>query len=316
MLVLKKDELRLIEDIETYLDSKAIDEGKMVRARFDCLQKFAEAISQYPSIRETQILRGEQRDEAKLLEALCSFAASSRLLHIPARVVAVRSFLVAKFQTFSFLAMLVREIDEFYPPLRTMMLSVICTLMAEEVYFSCLDDPSFPRDTKTALANDLLSLWDSGTDLRSVRHLPALESLWFARDAAPPSFGTMDGASELLRITIEMEEDWRDFLVNQSADNETRWALEEFLFGLSHEEIQDVRIRLRRFGITAVGADEVRSYLGSQPAYAAVRGTDPRSIYDFYVDRRDAAVFRKKISAAGPQKTLEEIYLKYRIAQE
>jgi hypothetical protein len=314
-IALKADELRLVEEIGAYLDRELPGDARTARERFACLQGFGEALSRYPPVRETQSVRGEQRDEANLVEALCAFSPASHLLHIPARVVAVRSFLVAKFQAFSLLSMLVRDLD-FYPPLRRLQFSVICTLMAEEVYFACLEDPSFPGSIKIRLAYDLISLWDSGTDPRSVRHLSALESLWAARDSAPPSCGTMDGSSELLRISIEMDEDWREFLVNQVEEEETHWALEEFLFGLSYEEIRELRERLRRFGIAALGRDEVRSYLGSRPAYVPVSGADPRTIYDFYVDRRDAANFRKRISSPGPRKTLEEIYLKYRIALE
>jgi hypothetical protein len=101
--------------------------------------------------------------------------------------------------------------------------------------------------------------------------------------------------------------------VEESANTETKWALEEFLFSLSYEEIVNIRSRLRRFGVSAVGYDEVRSYLGSRPAYSMIKDADPRAIFDFYVERRDAALFRKRIAAPGPQRTLEEIYLKYRI---
>jgi hypothetical protein len=126
----------------------------------------------------------------------------------------------------------------------------------------------------------------------------------------------MDGTSELLRITIDMGDDWQSFLIEEAANDETRWALEEFLFGLSYEEIQKIRARLKRFGIPAVGYDEVRSYLGSRPTFALVRENDPRSTYDFFIDRRNAAMFRKRIAAPGPCFTLEEIYLKYRILLE
>jgi hypothetical protein len=314
-VALRADESRLVEEIAAYLDVELPGEARVARERFACLQGLGEALSRYPSVRETQSIRGEERNAANLVKTLCTFSPHSHLLHIPTRVVAVRSFLVAKFQAFSLLSLLVRDRD-FYPPLRRLQFSVICTLMAEEVYFACLKDPSFPEGIKFRLAHDLISLWDSGIDPRSVRHLPALESLWAARDAAPPSFGTMDGSSELLRISMEMDEDWRDFLVNHVAEEETLWAMEEFLFGLSYEEIRDLRERLRRLGVAAVGTEEIRSYLGRRPAYMTVQSADPRTIYDFYVDRQEAAEFRCRISAPGPRKTLEEIYLKYRITLE
>ena len=188
--------------------------------------------------------------------------------------------------------------------------------MAEEVYFSCLDDPEFSRDIKLSLANDLVSLWDRGSDPRNMRYLPTLDALWTARDSAPPSFGTMNGTSELLRLTIDLGTEWQEFLIAHMSINETRWALEEFLFGLSYEEINSVRSRLDKFGINAVGHEEIPAYLGNQPAYGIITSSDYRSVYDFYVDRRESARIRQRLSAPGPYRALEEIFLKFCIAQE
>jgi hypothetical protein len=76
-----------------------------------------------------------------------------------------------------------------------------------------------------------------------------------------------------------------------------------------------VRAWLERFSLSAVSGEEVRSYIG-QSSYGIIKGAGPRAFYDFYIDRRDAALFRKRVSASGPKRTLEEIYLKYRITFE
>jgi len=316
MLGLNEEEITLVDRIEDYLDSIDHDENVQVKEKFDCLENLGMAISQYPSIRKGQKLRGVERTEEQLLEALCSFASPSYMLNIPVRVVASRSYLVAKYQAFSMLHILAGAHEEFVLPLRKVILSVIHTLMTEEVYFSCLNDPEFSPDVKLNLAYDLISLWDSGTDPRTVQHLPALDSLWTARDSSPPAFGTMNGTSELLRITMDMSNDWQEFLVAHVSNSETRWALEEFLFGLSFEEIDTVRSRLIKFGINAVGHDEIPSYLGSRPAYGIINSSDFRAMYNFYVDRRDAARLRRRLLVPGPSHTIEEIYLKYRIVQE
>jgi len=47
-----------------------------------------------------------------------------------------------------------------------------------------------------------------------------------------------------------------------------------------------------------------------------VDDNDLKAFYDFFIERRDACAFRKKMSAPGPRHTLEEIYLKYRIITE
>jgi hypothetical protein len=238
------------------------------------------------------------------------------LLHIPTKVLAIRSLLVAKFHFYTMIYAITEHREPWARSLKSSAFRIISTLMAEAVYFSCLEDPSFARDIKMGIANDLIALWDSGIDPRMNRHLPALEALWVAREETPPAFGTMDGNSELFRISIEMGADWQDFLNEGSTSDETRWALEEFLFGLSYEEIQQVRSRLLRFRISAVNYDEVRTYLGHKPSFTMVEGNDMRAIFDFYTDRKETARFRKKSSAPGPCHTLEELYLRYRIIQE
>jgi hypothetical protein len=313
---LSGEEENLVSNVLSWLDSAFPEESRLAQDRLHNLRELGNVVFNYPSVRDSQTLKGDFRDENRLLAALCSFSSASRLLHIPTKVVAVRSYLVSKFHTFALLARICRENAEFYIKIREVILSVVSTLMAEEVYFSCLEDSSFPSGKKPALAQDLVRLWDSGTDARAILHLPALKALWTARDAVPPVFGTMNGSSELFRITMDMGEDWYDFLVEETENAETHWALEEFLFGLSFEEIAQVRERLTCFGINAVGWDEVHSFLGSRPSFTPMDENDLRSIYDFFIDRRDAALFRMRVSVPGPRHTLEEIYLKYRILQE
>ncbi|MCL2127410.1 MAG: hypothetical protein FWH38_04070 [Treponema sp.] len=313
---LTEAEEKLADEIEASLREINSEDCVIVRERFSRLKALGAVVFSYPSIRNTQFLRGIIRDEGHLADSLLAFSATSRLLHIPTKVVAMRSFLVAKFHAYSLLAYLTKGREEYYTEVRNVIFSVISTLMAEVVYFSCLEDTGFSPKTKASLADDLIALWDSGVDIRGIRHLSALSSLWIARDAAPPSFGTMDGNTELLRITIALDSDWQEFLVNESSNDETRWALEEFLFGLSWEEIQQVRSRLARFGINAVGYDEIRSYLDSQPTYSVVSDRDPRAIFDFFIERKEACTLRKRFNAPGPRHTLEEIYLKYRIIME
>ena len=316
-LFLTEEEISLVEEALSLLgspeESAYSDEALLVKQRIDCLKAFGEAISLYPSIRESQILRGYVRDEKQLIKSLSGLAPTSHLLRIPARIQAVRSFLVTKFHSFSLLNKLLDPQTRLYKDIRDVLFSVMFTIMAEDVYFSCLDDPSLPEEIKYHLADDLISLWDSGAEPSMIKHFPFLEALWTARNASPPSFGTMDGTSEVIRISIDLQEDWRDFLLNQITNEETKWALDEFLFGLSYEEIISIRSRLKMFGITAADYKEIRSYLGKTPAFTAIDNSDPRYLHDFYMDRKEAAILRKRLDRPGPGKTLEEIYLKYRM---
>jgi hypothetical protein len=311
--LLKEHEAALAQDIMAGLDAENPAEAGIIRQRFECLKTFEAAIALFPPIREPQTLLGCVRDDRQFVQALVGLAPSTRLLHIPARIQAIRSFLVTKFHAFSLLAKLVPRESDQNRQIYKVLFSVMFTIMAEDVYFSCLSEPSFPLDVKIRIANDLISLWDTGSELVIAQHFHALEALWIARNDSPPSFGTLDGTSEIFRISINLENDWHDFLIHHFIDEETVWALDEFIFGLSYEELVSVRSRLKRFGINAVDAAEIRSYLGSEPAYSMAKDRDPRVLYNFYVDRKEAALLRKRLGAPGPYKTLEEIYLKYRI---
>jgi len=316
--ILTKDDELLISEIENWLKERNPQDYILVHERFKRLRNLGDAVFDYPSIKETRYVKDVLINENQLTESLLFFSSTNHLLRTPAKVAAVRCYLVAKFHAFYLLTRLTEGNHELNIKCRHISFSVVFTLMAEDVYFSCLEDPTFSAATKSKLAEDLIALWDSGTDQRSIRHLMALSSLWTARDSSPPSFGTMDGNTELLRISIDMgtETEWEDFLKEESTNDRTRWALEEFLFGLSYEEIIQVRTRLKRFGVTSVSHSEVRTYLDSTPIYPEVNDRDPRAIYDFFIERRGACALRKRFRAPGPVHTLEEIYLKYRIILE
>ena len=316
--VLSVEEETLVKDAEDWLKENNPQEQVLVSERFRRLRNLGRVVFDYPSIKETKYVRDILVNENQLTESLLAFSAASYLLRTPAKVAALRSFLIAKFHAFSRMAALTSCNVALHKRSTEISFAVVFTLMAEDVYFSCLEDPSFSSNTKSKLADDLIALWDSGIDQRSVRHLRALSSLWTARDSAPPCFGTMDGNAELLRISIDMDTDteWVDFLKDESTNDRTRWALEEFLFGLSYEEILQVRGRLKKFGVNSVSHEELRSYLDTLPVYSVVNDYDPRAIYDFFVERRDTCLLRKRVKAMGPYHTLEEIYLKYRIILE
>ena len=317
-MVLSEEEENLVKNADEWLKENNPQEQVLVSERIRRLRNLGSVVFDYPSIKETKYVRDILVNENQLTESLLAFSAASHLLRTPAKVAALRSFLIAKFHAFSRISTLTKDHAALYKSAVNISFTIVFTLMAEDVYFSCLEDPSFSNTTKSKLADDLIALWDSGTDTRSVRHLMALSSLWTARDSSPPCFGTMDGNSELLRISIDMDEEteWVDFLKEESTNEKTRWALEEFLFGLSYEEILQVRGRLKKYGVTTVGHQELRSYLDSRPAYSFANDHDPRAIYDFFVERRDACLLRKRVKAPGPYHTLEEVYLKYRIILE
>lgn len=312
---LSKEEEDLLFQVVDTLRQRDPEEADLVLRRFDDLREYGKAITRFPSVTLSQVIQGKERNEQTLVSSLCHISHRTGFLHTPTRVVASRSFLVAKSHAFSLLALVCGDNPPLLREIRHVIFSTACALMAEDVYLSCLEDPDFPVEVKEQLAADLVHLWDRGIDPRASQHVPALEALWFVRNENCPSFGTMDGSSELFRLSLELGSDWQDFLLHNLADSQVQSALEEFVFGLSYEEIEEIRRILAHRGILAINTEELRVFLGKRNSYSEIIPEDPRSLYDFYVERKEAARFRCRSKQAGPWKTIEEMYLIYRFSK-
>lgn len=315
-IALDETETLLVSRALGLLRSRSSADAERVQRRIEDLEALGNAVSRFPSVRESQKMGSVSWGPDTLESALCTMSGNSRLLHTPTRVVAGRSFLVAKVHALSLVALSVSFDKDLSLGFRNCILGVVFSLLAEDVYLSGLDDKGYTDEKKATLAADLVRLWDGRRDPRAVAHVPALTELWAARDAQMPVFGTMEGASELTRLSLDMGAAWFSFVSERLHDAETLMALEEFLFGLSYEEIGLVRSRMASLRISCADLGRIRSLLGGKTAYAAVDGSDPRAMYEFYAERRDASRARAWAGIPGPCRTLEELYLSYLISKE
>ena len=181
--------------------------------------------------------------------------------------------------------------------------------MAEDVYLNLIRDKTLSMDFRQQLALSLIILWEHRSDQTISDIAPVLQSVWSARRTLAPAFGTMMGTSELLLVSIQMDEQWTAFIKKRLGDSEVSQAMEEFLFGLSYEQILKLRSILRERGITAIGRDEVSSYLGERVKTDI--SLDYRDFYLLYTVRRDNARARQRLGLPGPKKTLEDHFIKF-----
>jgi hypothetical protein len=311
MSIPRERENELLGQILAYLDETHSKESKSIKEEFSCLENLKRVALHYPDMRSVW-------KNGELLDSVLGIVPSSNRLYTLPRVANTHSFLVTKLHVFSMLFSMLKEIDAFHAPLRASMFSIICIFMAERVYASCLQDNTISKKIKEVLADDLVSLWDYAIDPKHIRFSPFLEQLWMARNSSPPSFGTMDGNSEILRLSIEMIDptDWINFIKKQQDDQDDKDALLEFVFGLSHEDIQKERDRLQRAGILAVGENDFGKIFGAmKPAYTSIKSSDPRTFYNFFIERHNQAVFRRRVFIDGPKRTIEESYLEYLVSK-
>ncbi len=314
-IVLDEFEAMVLSETLALLRALRSPEAERLSVRFGDLEALGTAVARFPPVRAIQTLGNVRRSVETLESALCLKCGSARLLHTPSRVVIGRSFLIAKIHAFSYAAKAVSFDAPLVSRLRGCILGVVFSLLAEDVYTAALDDDAYPAEKKSPLAADLIRLWDDRRDPRACAHIPALSELWAARDGHIPVYGTMEGASELARLSFDMSESWFAFVSERLRDSQTHFALEEYLFGLSYEEIRWVRTRMASQGLHSADYLEIRSMLGSKTAFSPVDGNDPRAMYDFYAERRDAARARAWSGVPGPRRTIEELYLSFLIAR-
>jgi hypothetical protein len=306
MIIFTEQEKELLNQIWAFLDTNYSHRGEQIKKAFERLERFGNVVAEYPEIySEQRISQGYSLKEKLLMGGF-----TTNKLYMPVRAVASHSFLLLKYDNLFQLSQIFQPITAFRTHLRSNMFLIICILMAEKVYCACLESAWFPRKAKELIVDALICLWNSAPQSAGDLCFSHLEQLWRARYSSSPVFGTMDGNSEILKLSIEMPCDWDIFM--KAASEETIQALQEFVFGLSYEDIQRERERLLRTGKTSIGTDEFYKYFGVVDlTYKFIDTEDPRTFYNFFIERRNKAARRKDLYEEGPKRTIEEIFLEY-----
>ena len=318
LTVLSAHQEELVQKLRSKLKIVAPDRLERLDKRLKDLKTLAAAIANFPSLLQRTNLNTSVRTPAALVESIISYQEDGdTLLHMPSKAALGKGFLVTKIHTFfsmyklanNFAEMEEKEARVYYDETVSMMF----TLMAEDVYLNLMKDKTLSMDLKRQLANSLIILWEHRSDQTINDIAPVLQSVWNARRTLAPAFGTMMGTSELLLVSIQMDSQWNQFIKQRLGDQEVSQAMEEFLFGLSYEQILRLRAILRDQGVKAIGRDEVSSYLGERVKTDV--SLDYRDFYLLYTVRRDNARVRQRLHLTGPTKTLEDFFIRFVMEQ-
>lgn len=300
--------------------AKEVDPTKyeVFEKRMRDLEDLARSIAHFPSLLERHNLSGGERTPQSLIDSLIKHQAEGDYtLQLPSKATLGKGFLVAKIHTFSSLykfAKSIKQPDAVWQELQQETITLMCSLLAEDVYLNLLHDDSIPLEFKQKLAMSLLLLWEHRTDQNVSDIAPTLLKIWTARRKLAPAFGTMMGTSELLMLSMQLDDQWTNFMKSKLGDAGVSQAMEEFLFGISHEQILQLKEILRTKGIPAIGRDEVSNFLGVH--VKADAGLDYRDFYSLYTVRRDNARVRARMHLDGPHKTIEDYFIQYVMEQE
>ena len=283
-----------------------------VRRMEDDLHRLGEVLAHYPSILDRRSFGDQVHSVDTLVETLYRDGCNHTVL-LPAKVAVGRSAMVAKFHLLGFLILVCdrhQRLALFREELYHFWESALFSLLLEEVYQVIIEREgrySDPIRRRTAI--DLIHLWEYRVDRNLRAYVPILIDLWRVRKRVAPVFGTMLGTMELMRISVLLSERWHRFLMENGGIPDVVQALEEFIFGLTHEQIVAVRVRMRERELSVVDREELLELLGEGDAPAEVESTDPRDMYRFYQKRSQSILKRTYTDLPGPRRTLEEVLL-------
>jgi hypothetical protein len=230
-------------------------------------------------------------------------------LHVPTKAVLGQAYLVTKINFFKGLGYALEEIvgpAELIEGANDEAGQSIYTKLAEEVFISIVTDPSGKQPVKVRAARALFDIWEDRLAAEIDDFAPVLESVWIARNRMRPVLGTLRGTHELLRMLASTPDHrFLDHFTMQEVPEEEVQAFEEFLFGISHEEIVKLREHLEDQCRGAVSAEDARDILGrSKESWAPIGGA--QALYSSYKKRKVKANYRVITNAPGPKKTAEE----------
>ncbi len=270
-------------------------------------------LDRMPATSSSSMLHSESRNHDSLIVELLRRDRGERLLYLPARAVFGRTVAVAEAQAWSALVRVCAQLDVSAVRMGGAVQNatqMVLGLMAEDAYRDMLDGDA-PETTRAAAARRLVKLWDSRPNGAPDPAAEALVAVWTSRRLTPPAFGTLIGSSELMGLSMGLDEHWFNFAEQRFPDQDVGEALAEFLFGLSHEEIAKAQTFVMEHG--PVGPQGLSEFMGSKRDFPEAASPDPRDLYRFYEARRRAAKVRALTSTPGPKATLEELYLRWTI---
>lgn len=273
------------------------------------LGRAAELVRSCPSIQRSFHGRKSVSSET-LVELLCRLPDYDLDLHLPTKAVLGQAYLVAKINFLKGLGYALETAPGTSADLQERLAfevgESIYTKLGEELFLSIVTDPGGAALVKTRAARALFDIWEDRLTAEIDDFAPVLESVWMARNRMRPVLGTLRGTHELLRMLAGSQDHrFLDHFTLEDVPHEELQAFEEFLFGLSHEEIQKLRAHLEAQSAATVSQDEARGILGrNKESWAPVGG--PQALYTSYKKRKVKASYRELTGADGPKKTAEE----------
>ncbi|MDJ0847517.1 MAG: hypothetical protein QNK04_03945 [Myxococcota bacterium] len=301
-------EAKVLEDALASLDDHPEDRAALESALLR-LAHLGAVVREFPSLYETERLAGHHRGPESLVEHLVRRGPFAGPLGLPVRTSLARDFVLAKVQTFRAVEMALEAANAVDATRERVLQEIgqsIYTLLAERLLVEIVIDAEVADATKRRAAEVLVRFWDRCIEFEIDDFAPLLESAWRARNRLVVEFGTLLGSVETIGLLRGAGDTaFLDALLPDDASTRRRQAFEEFLFGLSTEQLDRVREEMRRQERNVVDRGWVAETLGMPEEELFSGLSDPEAVFSSYRTRQLGASFRRLRKSPGPQRTAE-----------
>lgn len=176
--------------------------------------------------------------------------------------------------------------------------------LVEELFVSVAADVEATRAVRREAARKLIALWQAPLVVEIDDVAPLLDAIWEARRRMQPVLGTLLGTQEIFTLfQSTRDERFLEHYGEGDLPEEEIQAYREFLFGLSTEEHDVLRVAMQAQELASVSLDGARELLRLPPAPADL---GPDAMVTSYRARKLKASYRALVGAPGPRRTAEE----------
>jgi len=307
--LLDEEELQVLQQAVSCVT--AVDVRAIIEEKLATLTKLADTLQSIPSLYEEESLAGSHRSLETLIEQVASQGGFISPIALPLKASLARDYVLAKIQTFKAIFLSLKtaansEVSDCKSQLQSEIGQSIFTLMAEEILLQIIIEDDVEPATKRLAGQWLVHFWDRSITVEIDDFCPLLESAWQARNQLVLDFGTLMGSVEVMRlISAAADPRFMDFFTVEETSEQMRQAFEEFLFGLTFEQLERLKSEMESQGLTAVNQHWVAETLDLPEDELLSGGTNPEKMFDSYHKRRQGASYRRLRESPGPQRTAE-----------
>lgn len=313
MECLDAQERSFLDGAFEFLDGADPEAARALRQLSARLLQVDQAAQAFPSLLDRASLGHLERSPETLIDRLCGSDPEMGALQMPVRAVMGEAFLIAKIQLLRAARLALRSSPD--PAPEALLLSAqrevaqsIYTKLLAELLLHLLQMTDLAAEVRRRAATELVRLWDSPGRLEVDDFFPVLEAVWRARNRVTVTYGTLLCTSEFFHLMrAECPPVFVSFFTRDEVSEEENAAFQEFLLGLSQEEIAQLRQAMQAQGRQLIDGRFARETLGLPEG----REGDPEAIYVSHRRRQQAASSRRVMGLGGPRRTAEEYLVLY-----